>query len=341
MPFPILGALALGSSVFGGIMQSRAAKAAAKGQEAAAQQQFAASQAFQQQLLANAGMYEARSDEALAEGREAIAFAYQNIGNIISKIPQLEDMWERATKISDKEFDFMTEKKRENLDFITGGTEDELRSAQSMNASLAALDESAFTSPVQKILRSNISGIKASVVGEPIGTFANLSARNLRDMSNEGLSNTLRINDFFSKEGTVDPISPYVVSGDLLKIEFDKADRRINNEEFRASSTINLMGSALGAAQNLLGAENNAAQAGYQGSVNLAQSQGQLAGASQYANANMFNTIATGLGQAYGMHQSQQTMALQEKATNAAIANAQSQASYYQTAAKNYSGRAA
>lgn len=266
-----------------------------------AQQQFEQSMALQEE-------YMAFLQGALATyGENAPGIAsntYDKIGAVINNIniPGVSDFMGEAKTLSLDDFNFRDKIQKQNFEFITGGTQPELRDAQNLNASLAALDPSAFEGKMGELLRSDLYGLKAITVGEPTGTFANLSAQNLRNFSNEGLSNYLSISDFFSREGTVDPISPLQTSFDLQQIKskeiFDIAGLNIGNEQSYGTNLLNIEAQKAGMAGNI-------AQIGMQYETGAINSLGAGLMNSQNAyynnlfgvsNAQIANTAATQAG---------------------------------------------
>ena len=329
----VVGAAATGYGIYS---SNKASKEAAAAQAAGAQGNLQASLAYTEFLRQNAAAFEEKSAELLAQGRQDVDLAYSNIHRWIGKLPTLESLNSRAEDISRKDFDFRTGIKRENLSFILGDTQDELRTSQRVNADLAAMDGSDFTGNVAKILRSNILGLKAATVGEPIGSFANLSASNLAQLSQQGLSNTIAISDFFSRAGTVDPMSPYQISSDLYRLEENKIDKRIAAEQYRGNSMLSLMSSGLGVQQNILGANNNVASAQFQGVQAFNNTMAGLGGAESYANAQSANSIVSALGGMYGMYQQNQALGIQRTAAEASAANSNAMTKYYLEAANRY-----
>ncbi len=225
---------------------------------------------------------------------------YNNIANVIEGIdaPSASAFMDEAKSLSMNDFQYRDAIKKGNLDFITGGTQDELRSAQQLNSSLAALDGNAFTGKMGEIMRSSMYGLKALTVGEASGTFANLSAQNLYSFSQQGLSNSLAMADFFSREGTVDPISPLQTAMDLEAANtakvYNNAQLRIRNEENTGSSLLNIQGNLgnqlldiekvkTGLAQNIA---NSGLSYGTQAINNLGS---QLMSSQAMLSENMFN----------------------------------------------------
>jgi gas vesicle protein len=168
----------------------------------------------------------AQSEAARKAGEAAEQFTKSQLRNIESlsetqrsAIAGIDDAFKRSKNAfefidqTDKElgglFGIETERKRENLDFITGDTQDDLRTAQQQNAELAAGNFSGFLDS----LRADTLGVLATTEGRPVGAFENLSARNQLVARSRGLSNALAISDFFAREGTVDPPNALSVFG--------------------------------------------------------------------------------------------------------------------------------
>lgn len=207
--------------------------------------------AFQEQAMALAG-----------ESKGEVKRAYNKSVSYIDAIPEIKDLMPDAEALSREDFDFRTGIKRENLAFILGDNEKSLRDAQTINTDLAALDSANLQNRFGQIVRSQMFDLKASTVGDPLGTFANLSARNLYDFSQQGLSSALAINDFFAKNGTVDPISPLQTSFDLRQVAEKEAALRIDNERYRATTIANINSGLTGALGNALGASSRSSTMG-------------------------------------------------------------------------------
>lgn len=256
-----------------------------------------------------------------------IGTTYQNVSDIIANIPGVSELMGEAQSLSLQDFQFRDTIQKQNLAFIEGGTDPQIREAQSLNASLAALDPSAFQGKMGDILKSNLYGLKAVTTGEPTGSFANLSAQNLYNFSQQGLSQYLAISDFFSREGTVDPISPLQTAFDLQNVEMNLGQLKIGNEQWRGTSLLNVEGTKLGAS-------NNIAQTGLQyGTANINTLGNNLIGAS---NA----TIAAGAAENAGYTQaiSQLISGISGYgATRSMGASQQAQTDYYKTMAARYS----
>lgn len=96
--------------------------------------------------------------------------------------------------------------------FIFGDTDslNSLREAQSDFARLAAGDTQGF----QREVEASVRGALAETYGAPVGAFENLSAQNLFNFRNLGLSNALTLTNTFAGLG-----------GDLINTEFGILDR--------------------------------------------------------------------------------------------------------------------
>jgi hypothetical protein len=246
----IIGTVA---STASGVMAANASKKASKRAAAAQEKNAAAGLAANQEYLAflegAAGDYAERSEELLGESKKYAEEGYGRIAALIAGIPSVESFYDRGEALSRKDFDYRTGIARENMAFILGDTPDELREIQNNLAGLANLEENAFTNNFAKIARSSMLGLKAETTGSPIGLYNNLSAQNLEQFSNNALSNYLAVNDFFSREGTVDPISPYSVTTDLYNANLGIVNMNIGNEQWRTGNLIDINKSGLGVAQ--------------------------------------------------------------------------------------------
>lgn len=186
-----------------------------------------------------------------ANSTSIVGDTYSRVSDIISSLPSVSSLMGEAKSLSLEDFAFRDQIQKDNFNFVTGNTLSDLRSAQSLNASLAALDPKSFQGKMGDILKSNLYGLKALTVGEASGTFANLSAANLYSMSQQGLSNYLQISDFFAREGTVDPISPLQTAFDLQNVEMNEAQLGINNEQWRGNNLLNVEATKAGMSGNI------------------------------------------------------------------------------------------
>lgn len=233
--------------------------------------------------------FDGKTGEIVSRSSGIADQTYTQIANVIGSIntPSASAFMDEAKSLSMNDFQFRDSIKKGNLNFITGGTQDELRSAQQMNSSLAALDENAFTGRMGDILRSNMYGLKALTVGEASGTFANLSAQNLYNFSQQGLSNSLAIGDFFSREGTVDPISPLQTAFDLENAntnkEFNIAKLGIRNEELKGNTLLGIQDTLLQLENTKLNANQNIANTGLGFGTNAINALGNQLTSSQNA----------------------------------------------------------
>lgn len=321
-----------GATMYASNKSAKAAKAAAEQQNKLAGQQFDMQKEYMAFLEGQAGEYAEMAEHILGENKDIVEDSYGRILGIINAIPRVDQLWDRAQGLSRKDFDYRTGIKRENLDFILGDTDERLREIQSFSADLANLEEGAFTGKFDKIIRSNMLGLKALTVGEPSGSFANLSARNLYDFSNKALSNYLSINDFFAKEGTVDPISPYTISQDLFANEFNIAGQRIGNERWRGEQLVNVNNAALGVEGNKFAQSSQIAQLGMGATKDYFSTLMGNAGIEQAADAQRAQGVAQGIGlfaqgmgSTYGLIQQQQALGTQKSYYDALIQNMNAQ----------------
>lgn len=233
--------------------------------------------------------FDGKTGEIISRSSGIADQTYTQIANVIGSIntPSASAFMDEAKSLSMNDFQFRDSIKKGNLNFILGGTQDELRSAQQMNASLAALDENAFTGRMGDVLRSNMYGLKALTVGEASGTFANLSAQNLYNFSQQGLSNSLAMGDFFSREGTIDPISPLQTAFDLENAntnkEFNIAQLGIRNEELKGNTLLGIQDTLLQLENTKLNANQNIANTGLGFGTNAINALGNQLTSSQNA----------------------------------------------------------
>jgi hypothetical protein len=315
-----------GASLYAANKGSKAAKEAAAKQDKYAGMQYDLNKEFMAMLEGAQGEYAENAERLMGESRGIANEAYNRIRGIISGIPSLESLFGRGEKLSRQDFDYRTGVKRENLSFILGDTAEALRESQEFRSELANLEEGAFTNRFGKIIRSNMLGLKALTVGEPTGSFANLSAKNLYDISSKALGEYLAINDFYAKEGTVDPISPYNISQDLFTNSFNVAGLNINNEQFRANTLIGINAQGMGVEGQKLQNAGQLAQMGMSIGGQYYGALGQNAGASAAADAMKYQgiaqsigTLTQGLAGAAGIYQQNQTLGMQKEYQQALI----------------------
>ena len=309
---------AAGYSVYSGVQNSKAAKQNAANSRAQLSNQ---SGFANDQFAAMNGIAEGQFEQSMALQEEYIGFlkdsliefgnvapgialesrgiaenTYNNIANVIEGIdaPSASAFMDEAKSLSMNDFQYRDAIQKGNLDFITGGTQDELRSAQQMNSSLAALDGNAFTGKMGEIMRSSMYGLKALTVGEASGTFANLSAQNLYSFSQQGLSNSLAISDFFSREGTVDPISHLQTAMDLEAANtakaYNNAQLSIRNEENLGNSLTRVQDQLLDIEKVKTGLAQNIASSGLSYGTQAINNLGsQLMSSQAMLSENMFN----------------------------------------------------
>ena len=314
-----------------------------------AEEQFGMSMALQEEYISfmkeSLEKYGVVAD-AYAEKAPGIAEqAYQNVSDVIQGIntPDVSAFIEQAKSLSVEDFNFRDSYQKYNLNFITGDTQGDIREAQAMSASLAALDPSAFQGKMGEILRSDMYGLKALTVGEPTGTFANLSAQNLSAMQQQGLSNWLQISDFFSREGTVDPISPLQTAFDLENAntnkEFNIAQLSIRNEENRGSNLLNIANQIVDNEKFKVGASGDIGNSGLKYGTDAINTLGSQLLASQSMLSNNLIGVSNGQiaqGSVDQANKTNQTAQIVSAVSGAATTyqnykNSQVQADYYKT----------
>ncbi len=315
-----IAAIGTGYSIYSGVQGAKASKAALAQQQGQVDGSYAiqrdqldffreAIAAFQEQAMALAG-----------ESKGEVKRAYGKSTEYIDQIPEVSDLMKPAQDLSRQDFDFRTGIKRENLAFILGDNEKSLRDAQTINTDLAAMDTANFQNKFGAIVRSSMFDLKANTVGDPFGTFANVSARNMYDFAQQGLSNSLAINDFFSREGTVDPVSPLQTAFDLRTVAEKEAAMRIDNERYRASTIADINSGLTGALGSALGASGQSAQMG------IGLEQGYLSDAINISNAglvaqqNQNAAILQGIGQLGTAIGGYQQTRMQQQALNSQTA---------------------
>lgn len=296
----IIGATAAvagaGASIYSSNKAAKATKAAAAQQAQFAQQAFGSNQSLISGLSDAAGEFQSVSASLISDAKGSINDAYKQVQNIISRIPSVSQEYPEAQNLSLQDFNFRTDLKRQNLNFALGRTQQGLRSAQVLNTSLANLDPSGFNTDVNRIINSKLLDLKAQTVGEPTGSFANLSAQNLYNFSNQGLSNELAISDFFSKNGTVDPISPLTTAFGLQQVDQSIAGLGIQGAEWQGSSLAGVDEAGISAAGTAFGQQAQVAGLGIQANNQLATGLSNSAGASALASAQQAAAIAPAIG---------------------------------------------
>ncbi len=289
--------------------------------------------------------------------KREVGSASRRSEGIINKIPEIVNLIDTSEELSRKDFDFRTKLKRENLDFVVGDNMEGLRDAQTSNTNIANLNSADFQGKFSDIVRSTMFGLKANTIGDPYGTLSNLSARNLYDFSQQGLSNALALNDFFSKEGTVDPVSPLATAFDLRTVAEREASMEIQNQQWRANSIAQVNSGLMGSLGQALGAQGNLSQMGIGVSNNMIgllsnnlQNQASISNAGLIAQQTRNNAyvdaigqMASTAGQAYGLGTQRMAVNNQTQFNNALIAQYSNNANTtrYSSDAGNISGRSA
>jgi hypothetical protein len=301
-------AVGAGTSLYSSRQSSKASKSALAQQTNQANQAFAAQQNWMDYFKEAIAAFSEQAFALAGESKDEVRGSSARARNYINAIPEVTELIDQGQELSRKDFDFRTGIKRENLDFIVGDNMETLRDAQTSNTNIANLNSADFQGKFSDIVRSSMFGLKANTIGDPYGTFSNLSARNLYDFSQQGLSNALALNDFFSREGTVDPVSPLATAFDLRTVAEREASMQVQNEQWRANSIAQVNSGLMGALGGALGAQGNVAQMGIGlESNNLANlstlsNAGLVAQQSQMQGyVNAAGQITSGLMQAYGL----------------------------------------
>jgi hypothetical protein len=341
----VLGA---GATVASGISNSRNSKKALAAQKTQAGQAYGLQKSWMDYFREAIGAFSEQAFELAGESKQEVKDSWRrNIGTIntfnqrgnriINDIPEITELMDEAEGLSRRDFDFRTGLKRENLDFILGDNQQALRDSQTLNTNISSLNSADFQGRFSDIVRSSMFGLKASTIGDPYGTFSNLSARNLYDFAQQGLSNSLAINDFFSREGTVDPISPLQTSFDLrnvaereagmrIGVEQFTASSKVQNEQWRANSIGNINSGLIGGLGQALGATGNAAQMGIGLESNNLANMSNISNAGLMADQarmqsyiNAAGMLTSGIGQAYGLQTQRMAVDNQNQLNNALI----------------------
>lgn len=295
--------LIAGSSILGAGASIYAGNKAANATIAAGQQQSQfANTAYGQNQDILAGLSDqlagASSDISsyLDSAKGSISGAYANAKNIIANIPSVSAEYPTAEALSLQDFNFRDAIQKNNLKFALGRSGQDLRGAQDMNSALANLDSSSFNGKVNDILNSSFSDLKAMTVGEPTGSFANLSTKNLYNFSNQALSNSLQLDDFFKKNGTVDPISPLQTSFQLQQVDQSIAGLGIQNEQWQGQNLANVNLAGVGATQGLFQDASQIAGMGISSNNTLAQLLSSAAGSTALGQAQAAQSIVPAIG---------------------------------------------
>lgn len=216
---------------------------------------------------AGAEALEDRSQFAREEAERFLTSAFGELGSFreralgligslgFRRTPSPETFADTALDLERLGFDFRTGLQRENLDFILGDTERDIRSAQQDFAAIASGD---FSS-IEDAVSSRLLGVQANNRASPTGTVFNVAARDELAFRQTGLSGALGISDFFSREGTVDPPNPipttfalaeFADREDAQELGFRERqlDRELGVETATLSGKLDARASALGVA---------------------------------------------------------------------------------------------
>ena len=302
-------ALAIGTLV-GSAIQGIGAYSSKKNTEDALNSQYGL---LESQRAAQEG-YLGSIGEALAgfseEGSAIAEETFALINDIISKIPSVKSLFTDAVDLSRQDFDYRTGIQRENLGFILGDTQNQLRDIQSLNASVAQLNPEGLNNRIQDVIRSSMYGLKSITLGEPSGSFANLSAKNIYDFSNQALSNYLAINDFFAREGTVDPISPLETAFELRQAEENIAGLYIDNAKMRSDALLGINQSVLGGSLDMAKLGIGIEQQYGSDLINLSNAGIINDSNAQAGYSSAIGTLISGLGSYYGLSMKEKELKL-------------------------------
>lgn len=231
-------ALTVGSA----IVQGQANKKAAKAEEKKGELSLEMSEEFLGAALGD-----------IAGFRESALGLIKDANGLFRRTPNPETFFDTATDLERRGFDFQTGLKRDNLDFILGDTQSDIRTAQSQFAKIATGD----FSDIQSAVTSRLLGVQANNRASPVGTRFNIAARDEFAFRQTGLSTTLGISDFFSREGTVDPPNPVPTTFALAEFADREDAQELQFRENQLDRTLGIEGAVLsgtlGARANSLG----------------------------------------------------------------------------------------
>lgn len=275
------GIASAAAGIFSGIQQGRAAKDQAEAQREAALKSEELGLAFVGRQLGALGDLESSQQRAL--DRFAGSFV---------RTPNATEFIDDAIDISQQGFDFMTGLKRENLEFVLGESGENLRQAQSDFAAIGAGDFSAF----ERELNASLSRAGQEAFGSPVGTTFNIAARDRFNFRTAGLNESLKIGDFFSREGTVDPPDPIPSAFELANFEQRENERKQRFDEFLFLGDTGISGANFDRRQEI-------ETTGLLAQTNTLQALGNLGGANAAATASQLGALSGGLSSISGILQ--------------------------------------
>jgi hypothetical protein len=296
IPFLIGSAIA---GTAGSIAQAGAASKLAGAKTDAANKAEKATDAFVNRQLRQLGGLEDRERDLLS-----------NAENFFRRSQNALNFVDDAEETLGGLFETQTRQQRENLDFILGGTDDQLRATQQENLDLAQGNFSGFLDS----LRSSTLGALATTEGRPVGAFENLSARNQLAARSRGLSNFLSISDFFGREGTVDPPSALNVFGAATGLS--EFEAREDAEE--TAFGLELLDRNLALEEGLFGRQFDINRIGLIAEVEALNAIANVAGTGQFGLGSALQGIGQGFG-AIGQIQGFAESSRQNQATQARI----------------------
>jgi len=279
-----LGVAGIASSVGSAIAQGNAAKRAAESQKKAAEKSGEAGEAFTNRQLGI--LSDLSSDQKDAISRFSNSFI--RTGNATEFIKD-------AIDINRKGFNFQDEIKKQNLDFVLGESKDNLRTAQGDFTNLAAGNFSGF----ERELNASLSKAGAESFGSPVGTVFNIAARDRFNFRTAGLNEALKIGDFFSAQGTVDPPNPVASAFALADFEQRENARAQELNQFLLGSELSVSGTNFDRGTNI-------SKIGLLSETNSLNAIGQLGGVNQAAQASQLAGLAQGFSSASSLVSNQQ-----------------------------------
>lgn len=169
------------------------------------------------------GMVEDQIKEARRIREENKGYTLKGFDDIIGLIEgykSIPDFLDKGEEIGRNQMDY-------RMDYVLGDTQDDLREAQRINASLGAFDFTDVNSSISDILKSNLYDIASITRDMPTGSFANLSVQNIAGLAQQGLQNSMAIGEYVSQVSGVDQYTPYRIAQDLFTVERDRAGQKI------------------------------------------------------------------------------------------------------------------
>jgi hypothetical protein len=215
-------------------------------------------------------------------------------------------------------FDAVLEAQKEIAEFnkrnaIDPQTEANLREGMAMDSRLYAGDSADF----QKFFADTITSNLANTEGAAVGTFANISQRNLYEFRERARQGALQVGDFFHTIGRVDPGLTFSGAESLANFEYKRAGDLANattlsylrRNDYRATTV-----------EAQLAAERYQIEAGLAARGALTE----IAGTGPLLAAQTFGSLGSNLLNIYGQYNQQRMMGayMQQATQNSAASGA-------------------